>query len=85
MKYHYSFHALQALEAFLKTAYPDIKISIENEVLTCGCIEIAYKLGHYNVDLYYLGSTRVKLGSMTVEQIANLVYLLHNNKESFIK
>jgi len=83
MKYHYSFYALKALEAFLKTAYPDIKISIENEVLDCGCIEIAYKLGQYDVDLYYLGSTRVSLGSMSVEQIADLIYILHHNKESF--
>lgn len=84
MKYHYSFNALKALESFLKTAYPNILLSIEDNTLYCGCIEIYYEFGKYEVSLFY-GSIKVKLGSMTVEQIANLIYILNHNEESFIK
>lgn len=86
--YHYSFNALESLQAFLKVAYPNLRISIEGEkegkYIECGNIEIEYKLGNYVVGISHF-NTCCKLGTMSAEQIATLIYILIENKEKYLE
>lgn len=85
---HYSFAALESLLFFLKTAYSNLNISIEGKdkekYIICGCIEIRHDYKGYEVIVFYLGCTRCNLGIMSVEQIATLLYILIENRESFV-